>query len=176
MVASVKRACLGLIKKMLHYLDREQQEGISRAEVAGELVEVLATTLDTEEDEEGHLTTLNIIADLMGKAGPDSKWLEYFAKLGVYSKVHVLCEPQEADMMEIEPVGESGIIQEEGGGGGEAGDIVAGRAYHWREWCLARGRDCLYIWSDAAALELSNGSNGWFRFILDNKLATMYRC
>ena len=39
---------------------------------------------------------------------------------------------------------------------------------------MARGRDCLYIWSDAAALELSNGSNGWFRFILDNKLATMY--
>jgi len=25
-----------------------------------------------------------------------------------------------------------------------------------------------------AALELSNGSNGWFRFILDGKLATMY--
>lgn len=37
-----------------------------------------------------------------------------------------------------------------------------------------RGRDCLYLWSDAAALELSNGSNGWFRFILDSKLATMY--
>ena len=37
-----------------------------------------------------------------------------------------------------------------------------------------RGRDCLYLWSDSAALELSNGSNGWFRFILDGKLATMY--
>lgn len=37
-----------------------------------------------------------------------------------------------------------------------------------------RGRDCLYCWSEAAALELSNGSNGWFRFILDSKLATMY--
>ena len=43
-------------------------------------------------------------------------------------------------------------------------ELVAGRAYHWKEWCLARGRDCLYIWSDAAALELSNGSNGWFRY------------
>ena len=40
--------------------------------------------------------------------------------------------------------------------------------------CILRGRDCLYVWSDAAALELSNGSNGWFRFILDGKLATMY--
>jgi hypothetical protein len=43
-------------------------------------------------------------------------------------------------------------------------ELVSGKAYHWKEWCLARGRDCLYIWSDAAALELSNGSNGWFRY------------
>lgn len=49
-----------------------------------------------------------------------------------------------------------------------------GKPYHWRDWSIIRGRDCLYIWSDAAALELSNGSNGWFRFILDGKLATMY--
>ena len=41
---------------------------------------------------------------------------------------------------------------------------MAGRAYHYKEWCLARGRDCLYIWSDAAALELSNGFNGWLRY------------
>lgn len=56
----------------------------------------------------------------------------------------------------------------------EAKEILQGRPYHWKEWCLARGRDCLYLWCDAAALELSNGSNGWFRFILDGKLATMY--
>lgn len=47
-------------------------------------------------------------------------------------------------------------------------------AYFWHEWSVCRGRDCLYVWSDSAALELSNGSNGWFRFILDGKLATMY--
>ena len=52
--------------------------------------------------------------------------------------------------------------------------FFTGRGYTWRDWSIARGRDCLYIWSDAAALELSNGSNGWFRFILDGKLATMY--
>ena len=32
----------------------------------------------------------------------------------------------------------------------------------------------LYIWSDAAALELSKGSNKWSRSILDNKLALIY--
>lgn len=56
----------------------------------------------------------------------------------------------------------------------DAPEIQQGRPYHWKDWCIVRGRDCLYLWSDAAALELSNGSNGWFRFILDSKLATMY--
>lgn len=56
----------------------------------------------------------------------------------------------------------------------DAKEILPGKAYHWRDWSICRGRDCLYVWSDSAALELSNGSNGWFRFILDGKLATMY--
>jgi E3 ubiquitin-protein ligase HECTD1 len=51
---------------------------------------------------------------------------------------------------------------------------VSNVAYFWHDWSICRGRDCLYVWSDSAALELSNGSNGWFRFILDGKLATMY--
>ena len=62
-------------------------ENISKKEVAGDIVEVLAITLDAEDDEDGHLTSLNIISDLMSKSKPDSKWLDYFAKLGVYSKV-----------------------------------------------------------------------------------------
>ena len=119
MIASVKRASLGLIKKMLHYLDSDMLLKISNKEVGGEVVQVLATTLDTEDDEDGHLTTLNIIADLMGRGASESKWLEYFAKLGVYSKVHVLCDPQDADMMDIEPLGDAGFIQEEGSGGDE---------------------------------------------------------
>jgi len=64
--------------------------------------------------------------------------------------------------------------EERGGSNEEATEIVQGRPYHWKDWSIVRGRDCLYLWSDAAALELSNGSNGWFRFILDSKLATMY--
>merc|ERR1719392_420956 len=41
MVASVKRASLGLIKKMLHYLEADMMENISKKEVAGDIVEVL---------------------------------------------------------------------------------------------------------------------------------------
>lgn len=56
----------------------------------------------------------------------------------------------------------------------DAQSIVQGRPYHWHDWCIVRSRDCLYLWSDVCAIELSNGSNGWFRFVLDGKLATMY--
>ena len=111
---------------MLHYLETGMMENISKKEVAGDIVEVLAITLDAEDDEDGHLTSLNIISDLMGKSKPDSKWLDYFAKLGVYSKVQVLCDNQDTDVMEIETVGDSGIIQEDGATGGEVTDIVAG--------------------------------------------------
>ena len=56
----------------------------------------------------------------------------------------------------------------------DAQSIVQSKPYHWHDWCIVRSRDCLYLWSDFCAIELSNGSNGWFRFVLDGKLATMY--
>ena len=56
----------------------------------------------------------------------------------------------------------------------DASKLQLNRPYHWHDWCLVRGRDCLYLWNDYCAIELSNGSNGWFRFVLDGKLATMY--
>ena len=53
--------------------------------------------------------------------------------------------------------------------------LQQGKLYSWLDkWTLARGRDCLYLWSSAVAIELSHGSNGWFRYILDGKLSTMY--
>lgn len=125
------------------------------------------------------------------------EFLDHFARLGVFSKVQALIgttsemeveqiksqeEPAKTSKGKmimhvlvtlyllyfftefIDPVD---IVE-------DAKDILSGRAYHWRDWSICRGRDCLYVWSDSAALELSNGSNGWFRFILDGKLATMY--
>lgn len=56
----------------------------------------------------------------------------------------------------------------------DASELEQGKPYHWNDWCIVRSRDCLYLWNESCAIELSNGSNGWFRFILDCKLATMY--
>lgn len=56
----------------------------------------------------------------------------------------------------------------------DATDIAIHTPYRWREWCAVRSRDCLYLWNGFCAIELSTISNGWFRFLIDNKLATMY--
>ena len=47
-------------------------------------------------------------------------------------------------------------------------------AYQWKDWNVVRSIDCLYIWNEFSALELANESNGWFRFVINDRLATMY--
>lgn len=57
----------------------------------------------------------------------------------------------------------------------EATSIVQKLIYSWcGKWTIVRGRDAMYLWSDSVAIELSNGSNGWFRYILNGTLSTMY--
>ncbi|KAK7791453.1 hypothetical protein R5R35_010932 [Gryllus longicercus] len=178
MLASVRKASLNLIKKMVHYIQPALLVEACSPEsptynFGTMLVEVLAAVLDNEEDEDGHLVVLLIIQDLMSKA--QDIFLDHFARLGVFSKVLQLAGPRDEHQNNLirkeeqseENEGQESLLE-------DAKEMLQGKAYHWRDWCLCRGRDCLYIWSDAAALELSNGSNGWFRFILDGKLATMY--
>ncbi|XP_065095254.1 E3 ubiquitin-protein ligase Ufd4 isoform X2 [Ochlerotatus camptorhynchus] len=156
--------------------------------------------LNIADDEDGHLVVLTIIEELMSKTQND--FLDHFARLGVFSKVQSLMgengfggEGDNTDVIksqeETKTVGTSvqdatAVVVVATGGSAATGttttsnavedakEILPGKAYHWRDWSICRGRDCLYVWSDSSALELSNGSNGWFRFILDGKLATMY--
>ncbi|XP_050310432.1 E3 ubiquitin-protein ligase Ufd4 [Anthonomus grandis grandis] len=181
MLPSVRKASLGLIKKMIHYIQADLLEQLCNLETcvpnfASQLVEVVSNVLDNEDDEEGHSVVLSIIQDLMVKN--QKVFLDHFARLGIFSKVHALAAPpdphetEEGDLAQAEPAADQQQQQQQPVE--DAKEILAGKAYHWRDWSICRGRDCLYLWSDAAALELSNGSNGWFRFILDGKLATMY--
>jgi len=176
MLASVRKASLNLIKKMVHYIQPSLLVEACSPEsptynFGTMLVEVIATVLDNEEDEDGHLVVLQIIQDLMTKA--QDIFLDHFARLGVFSKVLQLAGPQDTQELQSNKKDDSEESEQEPLLD-DAKEMLPGKAYHWRDWCICRGRDCLYIWSDAAALELSNGSNGWFRFILDGKLATMY--
>ncbi|XP_055917431.1 E3 ubiquitin-protein ligase Ufd4 isoform X1 [Eupeodes corollae] len=135
------------------------------------------------DDEDGHLVVLTIIEELTSKT--QEEFLDHFARLGVFSKVQALMGPENEIQSEKVVSLVPAITDEPGPSSAvtavvtedpmeDAKEILPGKAYHWREWSICRGRDCLYVWSDSAALELSNGSNGWFRFILDGKLATMY--
>uniref|UniRef100_T1J5Y0 E3 ubiquitin-protein ligase n=1 Tax=Strigamia maritima TaxID=126957 RepID=T1J5Y0_STRMM len=179
MIHSVRKASLSLIRKMVHYIQPSLLADVCNPECGGSifasmLVEVIATVLDNEEYEDGHLVALQIIQDLMIK-GKDV-FLEHFARLGVFSKVLLLAGPIEVEEEGAKAKDDGCVLMQddEEVAMEDSKEILPGKPYHWRDWCIARGRDCLYIWSDAAALELSNGSNGWFRFILDGKLATMY--
>ncbi|XP_041351620.1 E3 ubiquitin-protein ligase HECTD1-like isoform X2 [Gigantopelta aegis] len=180
MLASVRKASLSLIRKMLHYISSSLLAEMCSPEFtspnfASSLTEVLSTVLDTEEDDEGHYTVLQIMQDLMLKG--QEMFLEHLARLGLFSRVLTLAGPTSDDEESAAKVKDEkhfSIKEEEECVTDDAKDIVQGKPYHWKDWCIVRGRDCLYLWSDAAALELSNGSNGWFRFILDSKLATMY--
>ncbi|XP_077394935.1 E3 ubiquitin-protein ligase HECTD1 isoform X2 [Festucalex cinctus] len=171
MLPSIRKASLALIRKMVHYssdlLLKEVCDSEAGHNLPTVLVEISATVLDQEDDDDGHLLALQIIRDLVDKGG--DVFLDQLARLGVINKVSTLAGPASDDENEDEVKPEKEEEAQE-----DAREILQGKPYHWRDWSIIRGRDCLYIWSDAAALELSNGSNGWFRFILDGKLATMY--
>ncbi|XP_058255061.1 E3 ubiquitin-protein ligase HECTD1 isoform X8 [Hemibagrus wyckioides] len=176
MLPSIRKASLALIRKMVHYssevLLKEVCDSDAGHNLPTILVEITATVLDQEDDDDGHLLALQIIRDLVDKGG--DVFLDQLARLGVINKVSTLAGPTSDDENEEEAKPEKCILFQEDEPQEDAKEIQQGKPYHWRDWSIIRGRDCLYIWSDAAALELSNGSNGWFRFILDGKLATMY--
>uniref|UniRef100_A0A8C7G0D7 E3 ubiquitin-protein ligase n=1 Tax=Oncorhynchus kisutch TaxID=8019 RepID=A0A8C7G0D7_ONCKI len=171
MLPSIRKASLALIRKMIHYscevLLKEVCDSDAGNNLPTVLVEITATVLDQEDDDDGHLLALQIIRDLVDKGG--DVFLDQLARLGVINKVSTLAGPTSDDENEEVSKPEKEDEPQE-----DAKEVQQGKPYHWRDWSIIRGRDCLYIWSDAAALELSNGSNGWFRFILDGKLATMY--
>ncbi|XP_054433888.1 E3 ubiquitin-protein ligase HECTD1 isoform X5 [Pteronotus mesoamericanus] len=171
MLPSIRKASLALIRKMIHFCSEALLKEVCDSDVGHNLptvlVEITATVLDQEDDDDGHLLALQIIRDLVDKGG--DIFLDQLARLGVISKVSSLAGPSSDDENEEESKPEKEDEPQE-----DAKELQQGKPYHWRDWSIIRGRDCLYIWSDAAALELSNGSNGWFRFILDGKLATMY--
>ncbi|KAB7498063.1 E3 ubiquitin-protein ligase HECTD1 [Armadillidium nasatum] len=187
MIQTVRKSSLSILRKMVHYipsnllqqvctsssLEGGANESNSSGYILGSmLIEVVATVLGNDEDEDGQLVVLQMIDDLLSKA--QDVLLDHCARLGVINKVALMAGAHDQPSSQQDERGKDDQCDDETLQMDDAKDLVPGKAYHWRDWCVARGRDCLYIWSDAAALELSNGSNGWFRFILDGKLATMY--
>ncbi|CAD5227639.1 unnamed protein product [Bursaphelenchus xylophilus] len=84
--------------------------------------------------------------------------------------------PENADIEEKKTLKEAlDTIQEPGTStSGDSWTLKDKSLYKWKDWRLMRSTDSLYVWCDAVAIELSDGSNGWLRFFLDGKLNTMY--
>jgi len=133
----------------------------------------------SQDDHESQLSALHILQDLLNKNA--TAFDEQFVRLGFPNKIASLAGQAEGDEEEEE--------EEEGGGKEaadekpsekqdmeleDASDIVVFTPYQWRDWSIVCSRDCLYLWNEFCAIELSNVSNGWFRYLVDNKLATMY--
>lgn len=151
-------------------------------------------SLPPQEDQDSILSALHILQDLLSKNA--SGFNEQFVRLGLPNKIASLVgQPEEEEEEEEEKEGgkEGEKKGEEEGEKEKAGDdklseapdnqemeledateIAVFTPYQWRDWSIVSSRDCLYLWNEFCAIELSNVSNGWFRFLVDNKLSTMY--
>jgi hypothetical protein len=53
--------------------------------------------------------------------------------------------------------------------------IELDRIYVWNSnWFLLYTKDLIYVWNGFFILELSHNSNGWFRFLINSNLYSMY--
>lgn len=91
MLQSVKKTCLGLIKKMVQ---RPSQPDLLRVlatdpeqDMGKLMLEVVSSVLHNEEDEDGHIIILTIIEELMSKTS--YVFLDHFARVGVFQNSYI---------------------------------------------------------------------------------------
>ncbi|CAF1384645.1 unnamed protein product [Adineta steineri] len=164
MILTIKRSTLRLISKLIQYATVEQ---IRQLKILTTLFELLSTILDTNEDDNDTSNiVLLIIKNLFEK--DQCLFLEQFQYLGLISKITRLALSHEITNQKSDQLLAINIISN------DAKDILCYRPYVWNEFNFLRNRECLYIWNHFIVIELSMGSNGWFRFFTNNSLSTMY--
>jgi E3 ubiquitin-protein ligase HECTD1 len=183
MILTIKRSTLRLISKLLHYATVEQiREYLMKDEmnILTTLFELLSSILDTNEDDDDTSNlVLLIIKNLFEK--DRHLFLEQFQYLGLIWKITSLAlshpvtpSPTITNINSEQPPPQQSSSLSINILAIDAKEILCHRPYVWNEFNLLRNRECLYIWSNSIAIELSMGSNGWFRFFADNSLSTMY--
>ena len=165
MIVTIKRSDLRLISKLFQYATVEQIHQIS---FLPNVFELLATILDTNEDDDDTSNLVLLVIQHLLKKDRQA-FLESFQYLGLISKITSLASahqqidataPQSSFAIHILPT--------------DANEILPNRLYLWKECHILRNRECLYLWTNVLIIELSLGSNGWFRFFANNSLSTMY--
>uniref|UniRef100_H2Z100 E3 ubiquitin-protein ligase n=1 Tax=Ciona savignyi TaxID=51511 RepID=H2Z100_CIOSA len=172
---TVAQSSMSLLHKTVKYVSEQQLADVARTQqnIPEKFANVVSTAFDQEDNDEVHLTALEIVQSLMDKC------YDLFASSlnhdWIADKIRDLHAPGEDKKEEGAIGGEIKIKQEVSSSVEDATAMKPGSLYSWKKtWTFARGKGCLYLWSSATAIELSHGSNGWFRYILDGKLSTMY--
>ena len=191
MIQSINKACLNLLRKLIGYAPKDHLSDIVRLQHADRsvgkedpeaptictlLVELVAKILQENQNYESIFVGLSVSSDLFRKCAPSV--IEEFTRLGVgqlISKLAVDSAPKSSTDEASDEENNKKSPPEKEEEEEEVSEIVANEAYTWNnEWCLVCCKDFVYIWSGFVALELSHNSNGWFRFLLDDKLFSMY--
>ena len=164
MILTIKRNTLRLISKLLQYANVEQ---IQQLNILTKLFELLATILDTNEDDDD---TANLVLLLLKNLFEKSRdlFLEQFQYLGIISKITSLAQTHQNTTVNSEQTFRIKIIPI------DTKEFLCYRPYVWNEFSFVRNRECIYVWNQSLVIELSMGSNGWFRFFANNSLSTMY--
>jgi E3 ubiquitin-protein ligase HECTD1 len=164
MILTIKRNTLRLISKLFQYATVEQ---IHQLNILTIVFELLATILDTNEDDDDISNiVLLIIKNLFEKNR--NLFLEQFQYLGLISKITSLALSHEIKNDNSDQLLIINIVPI------DTKEIICYRPYVWNEFNFLRNRECVYVWNNFLVIELSIGSNGWFRFFANNSLSTMY--
>jgi E3 ubiquitin-protein ligase HECTD1 len=198
MIQSVNKACLNLLLKLLQYsskqqlndvISKQQQQLVTDEKLTANLslllVELISKVLEDKHNYEATLTALKIAYNLLNKCS--AFILEEFIRLGVSNRIAEISNEEacKVSSIDVDAVNERNKVN--------CGDLVTtapiesiisqerklkldfGKAYIWNmKWCLTYTKDFLYIWNKYCAIELSHNSNGWFRYMLDSNLYSMY--
>ena len=164
MISTIKRNTLRLMSKLFQYATVEQ---VRQLKILTDIFELLATILDTtEDDDETSILVLSLIKNLFEK--DRELFLEQFEYLGIISKITSLASSYQVPNEITEQLLHITIVPI------DTKELLPYRPYVWNEFNFLRNRECVYLWNNNLVIELSMGSNGWFRFFANNSLSTMY--
>lgn len=201
MIQSISKSSLNLLRKLVNYSNKQQLTQIlvssdaqenstdlsSASSTSNLIVEVIAKILqdqedidltdlessqDTESSDTSAATTsqtyesmfiaLSISNDLFSKCSPYI--VEEFTRFGVSTLITQLAQVKIAEEINQTQEASASI------------DLFQlNNIYVWRShWSIMYTGEFIYLWQPHCLIELAIDSNGWFKFLLNNKLYSMY--
>jgi len=161
---SVRKSSLTLLRKIVRYLTPGIIVQLCSAGTpySAQVVEAIAAVLEVE-NEEGTVPALSMVRDLCEK-GYDI-FMEHFCRLGVINNITKKAKLYTEEKLKLDK--DEHYME-------DAVEVLPYRPYHSCQWSVLHAKECIYLWCDYTAISLSSGSNGWFSFIMDGKLSTIY--